>query len=388
MVLKQINDTTPAWTAADFLSTWRYWALFLVFALVSLALGLVSSSVSLFLATMRGANDLSSTDMRTLISELFNAQILGRVVGSLLAIAIGRRHVKPTLMALIILCGLFLPALYLSQTLPLLRVFFFMGGITLGALDAALLIMVVFVLTSGRPDKGDIAFTFGLLALAPFLLRVVAPLLVTGLYSAQGESGAYPIAYSLLVLFISALVILLTTQRLAFDDIPRARHVPLTPTHRSAWIPTGVGLLLIAISAVVLYMLLLGMMFGFLPGPGRYAAGGMLLPLIVTLLPLLGCVAYMGYWFYRIHGELAALIPAQRLLTPGVAATIVLVVPFGMPIVLLMLRDALNEHLQQTGDAPNRTPAGFIAWVLIAPVIATGFIQHWVNGLYENKQCS
>jgi len=196
------------------------------------------------------------------------------------------------------------------------------------------------------------------------------------------------LAYGMAAAFIGMALILVPARRLAFDDRPRVRHAPpeRPPKPAAAWIPVAMGLLtLVALTGILIIcaMYMLGIWYWRSNDPEVLLFIAWLAALAVLVL---AGVAYMAFWFYRIHRQAAALMPSPRLLTPAAAAVFALLAPLGMPLALLLLRDALDEHTGRTDGNAASLPikplgAWFVVWVLLLPPIAMGMAQHRANML-------
>ncbi|CDZ64304.1 hypothetical protein [Neorhizobium galegae] len=107
--------------------------------------------------------------------------------------------------------------------------------------------------------------------------------------------------------------------------------------------------------------------------------------LLVSILVLGICIAafiYLAYWVYRIHGEMAGPEPSQRLLTPLAAMFIAILVPLGLPILVMTLGDLLNDRARSRGEGRLVSIAWLAVWSLILPPVAIALIQSAANSSY------
>jgi hypothetical protein len=96
----------------------------------------------------------------------------------------------------------------------------------------------------------------------------------------------------------------------------------------------------------------------------------------------LAALIYFAYWIYRIHGELAGAEPSQRLLTPLAAMFIAVLVPLGLPIIIMTLGDLLNGRADNKGEGRVVSIAWLAVWSLILPPVAIAMIQNAANDSY------
>jgi hypothetical protein len=86
---------------------------------------------------------------------------------------------------------------------------------------------------------------------------------------------------------------------------------------------------------------------------------------------------------YCIHGELAGAAPSQQLLTPLAGMLIAIMVPLGLPILVLTLGDLINDRARDKGQGQLLS----IAWLAICsffiPPIAIAMIQNAANKSYS-----
>jgi len=404
---------THRWTAADFFSAGRYWAIFIAFLLMEWAGIGFSSYVQIAMNVRASELELIGSQIISIYQSFFATQTWGWAVGTLLAVATLKRGAWPVLATLIALSAASMAAVFLvlyapdadgSRVMALMLSFGF-HGLTLGALRAAFLIMAVSSLIAGHPRKTDFAFAFCLLLAPAVLGRALGQLASIALAGWLQDIDMPALAGGILAAaFIGMLLVLIPARRLAFDDRPRIRHAPQDrpPAPAPAWIPVTMGLVtLVALTGIVIISGLYQIGYWWRSDLTRHA------PFILLLACLLlAGVIYMAFWFYRIHKQVAAQIPSQSLLTPAAATVFVLLAPLGMPIALLMLRDALDEYAANDSASVPSFPSGrsprtivtpslgegdggrachppisawFIVWVLFLPPVAMGMIQDRAN---------
>jgi len=372
------------WTAADFFSTYRYWALFIAFFLIEWTSASFWPCVQIALHAKNSESGFGAVQIALVYKSFFVAQNLGWVIGSLLALATLRRGAWLALTTLIILFTAGMAAVFLSlcaedSRAVALTLSADFHGLTLGALKAAFIIMAAGSLISGHPRKTGFAFAFCLLLAPAVLGRMLGPLSGGALAGWMREIGGMPALAcgALAILPIGVLLILIPARRLAFDDGPRLRHAPQNhpPAPVQAWIPAAIGFVTLAALAGIF---ILSDPYRLGDGWRSERTGLVFLTLFLLFLLLAGLVCIV-FWFYRIHKQLAALIPSQSLLTPAAAVVFVLLAPLGMAMALLMLRDALDEYTAESNLPSTPISAWFVVWVLFFFPVAMGMIQHKAN---------
>lgn len=366
-----MSDTSIAspksgFTMADFLSTYRCWALF--FASLFVAFGGEGLSTFFPMALQRAGIDPQG------VGIFFIGSTLGLIVGALVALIAAMSRGRTALILSILVCGLATAGFLVMPVAWGSPALLFLFGLVVGTVRAALPLAVAIILVSGRPGKLDFACVFILMS-ATILVSRFAPM-ATGLLYAFDRDGLL-IVWLLLGCMILAALVLLPARPLDFGETPRHRHEPLPPRRRS---PVMVAAILLA---PPILFLLMGLAARFLQVPTFGNAG--LLALIFSFLLLctaVGAVIYLAYWVYHIHGELAGAQASQRLLTPRAATLVAILAPFGLPILLVTLGDLLNDRARDKGEAtlvslPWLAVAGFLL-----PPLAIALIRNAANRSY------
>lgn len=361
-------DGRSAWTLADFLSTYRYWALFLSSFFIALGGQGLTTMLPMIART-------AAVSYET-IGLLYVGINLGWVIGAFVAFIAASRSGWPALVIPLIISAavaggfLAMPAIWGSP------VFLFVFGLAHGTVRALFPLAIAIFLVGGRPGKIDFGCALTLIS-TTILTSAFAPLGASMLYQLDESGTAVIIAF--LACLLLAILVLLPARPLGFDDTPRLRHKPLAPQKRSA---VMVALILFIVPLAALLM-----------GGGIYALrqsgfenGGSVL---ITILPLLILVfaifalVYFAWWVYRIHGELAGAAPSQRLLTPLAAMLIALLVPLGLPILLLTLADLINDRAREHGQRQLTSIVWLAIWSLLLPPVAIALIQNAANKSYD-----
>ncbi|WP_144223114.1 hypothetical protein [Mesorhizobium amorphae] len=366
-----MSDTTIAspksgFTMADFLSTYRYWALF--FASLFVAFG--GEGLSTFFPMALQRTGLSPQS----VGIFFLGSTLGLVVGALVALVVAMRQGRAALILSILVCGL-ATAGFLAMPVALgSPVLLFLFGLVVGTIRAGLPLAAAIILVSGRPGKFDFACVFVLMS-ATILVSRFAPM-VAGLLYAFDQEGLLIVWLLLGCLGLGALA-LLPARPLDFGETPRRRHQPLAPRRRS---PAMVAAILLA---PPILFLLMGLVARFLQVPTFGNAGPLALILSFLLFcAAVGAVVYLAYWVYRIHGELAGAQASQRLLTPRAATLIAILAPFGLPILLVTLGDLLNDRARDKGEVALVSLPWLVVAGFLLPPLAIALIQNTANRSY------
>lgn len=354
------------WTLADFLSTYRSWALF--FASLLLAFGGQGLTTVFPLISQEAGSSVQT------IAIFYLGSNAGWVIGAFLAFVVASRHGRPALIA----CTLAAIAVIPAPALWASPVFLFFFGLLLGAVRAVFPLAIAIFLVGGRPGRIDFGCALTLMS-TTILTSAFAPVLASWLY--QADQGGLSVAIAFLACLVIAAVLLLPAQPLAFDDMPRRRHRPIAPQRRS---PLMVAVILTA-PLVLIFLLSLGV-YGF-QGDGLEANGTSEIMQLLALLALVIAIAaliYLAYWSYRIHGELAGAAPSQRLLTPLAAMLIVILVPLGLPVLLMTLGDLLNDRGRESGHGRLISIAWLAFWSFLFPPIAIALVQNAANKSYDS----
>ncbi|AHG49889.1 hypothetical protein RLEG12_03095 (plasmid) [Rhizobium leguminosarum bv. trifolii CB782] len=352
------------WTLADFLSTYRYWALFLSSLLLAIG-GQGLSTVLPMISRMMGSSAQT-------IGIFYFGSTLGWGVGAFLAFVVASRRARSALIYPLVICAVvafsFLPAPALWGS----PAFLFLFGLALGTVRAVFPLAIAILLVSGRPGKIDFGCALALMS-TTILISAVAPIGASWL--TEFDPGGLPVVLGFLACLLLAVILLLPAGHLTFDEPPRPRHRPLTPRRRSP--------LLVAV------ILSIPPILGFLMGLGIYlfqANGFDVISSSVTLLPALlvlgiavAVFIYFAFWVYRIHGELAGAAQSQRLVTPLAAMLIAILVPLGLAVLVMTLGDLLNDRSRNADQSPLVSIVWLGIWSIIFPPIAIAMIQNAAN---------
>lgn len=357
------------WTLADFLSTYRYWAVFL--ASLLLALG-AQGLTTIFPLISRQTGSSYQT-----IAIFYLGSNAGWVIGAFLAFVVASRHGRPALIVPLAACALVAIAVVPAPGLWASPVFLFFFGLISGAVRAVFPLAIAIFLVGGRPGKIDFGCALTLMS-TTILTSAFAPVIASWLY--QGDESGLPVILGFVACLVLAVILLLPARQLAFDDTPRQRHRPIEPKKRS---PLTVGLIL-ATPPVLILLLSLGL--HVFQADDLYSSGFspvMLLLSLVVLAITIAVFIYLAWWAYRIHGELAGAAPSQRLLTPLAGLLITILVPLGLPILLMTLGDLLNQRGREAGAGRLISIAWLAFWSFLYPPVAIALVQNAANGSYD-----
>jgi MFS family permease len=362
-----LAETDDGWTAADMLSSARYWA----FLLASTCSATGTATFMVLLPRISDIGELRPLELMGLLGASQASAAPLMAAGITLAIAITGRGMRASLLMLALLSSIGTTALILTSLLtyaPVTTVLLY--GVSTGTLRTALLVLTALIVLSGRPHKVDFALALFPLLVVPLLIsQTLGPSAISRL--ADWHPGTAPVF--ICVCFWLTLLCLLVTPTLTFDARPRLRHAPLPQPHplRSPLHVALLGLMcLVSLAALMMVSSLVD--DGYLKMSLGVAAG-----MVILALATLAGIIYIFYWFYRIHGELAGAHASPRLLTPVAAVLIALLMPLGLPLLLLMLWSELNQRLQRLGQPPVR--AWVAMWTCLLPPIAMGMLQAAAN---------
>jgi hypothetical protein len=102
---------------------------------------------------------------------------------------------------------------------------------------------------------------------------------------------------------------------------------------------------------------------------------------ILCLIPF-----YWLYWIYRAHGEVTALAPSRKILSPRASVFACLFIPYAIyPVVLVSLNDALNDHAALAGRLPYRSAWVICMWSLVLFPVSIGLLQSTINRVIEEQ---
>ncbi|MBE1506609.1 hypothetical protein [Rhizobium viscosum] len=369
------NFSQPArraeWTLADFLSTYRYWALF--FSSLLLAFGGQGLSTVFPLMSSESGSSVQT------VAIFYLGSNAGWVIGAFLAFVVASRHGRPALIAPLVACALVTSIFILAPALWDAPVFLFFFGLPIGAARAVFPLAIAIFLVGGRPGRIDFGCALTLIS-TTILTSTFAPVAASWLY--QAFPGGLAVAIGFLACLVLAILLLLPARSLAFDDRPSERHRPIAPQKRS---PLWVAVILAA-PLVLIVLLSLGV-YGFQgenTGASIYSEVALLLAFAVLAIAL-AAFLYFAWWCYRIHGELAGAAPSQRLLTPIAGVLIAILVPLGLPVLLLTLADLLNDRGRESGKGRLVSIAWLAFWSFLFPPVAIALVQDAANRSYDGE---
>ena len=98
-------------------------------------------------------------------------------------------------------------------------------------------------------------------------------------------------------------------------------------------------------------------------------------------LAALACLIpfYSLYWLYRIHGEVASIVPSRNLLSPRASVLICIFVPFLIPMILTSLSDILINRAEECGRPQNRKALKIFLCSLFCVPIGMALVQSMLN---------
>ncbi|MBA8879228.1 hypothetical protein [Phyllobacterium myrsinacearum] len=354
-------STKPNYTLADFLSTYRYWALF--FSSLFAAAG-VQGLMSVFPLIAQNAASTPQT-----VAVFYLGSTVGWVVGAFVAFIIAARNGWAALISSTLVCGVvtvgFLAVPWAWGSL----VFLFLFGVAVGTVRAVFPLAIAILLVSGRPGKIDFACALTLMS-TTILISALAPMGAAMLF--VFDQSGLSVIWSFPVCLLLAILVLLPARHFDFDEAPRQRHKPLPQHERSP--------VVVAIIFLMLPILL------FLIGLGTHFFQVNVFDNVFFLVPLVcaaaGAIIYFAYWVHHIHGELAGAAASQRLLTPLGATLIAIFVPLGLPVLVMTLGDLLNDRVRDRGKGALISITWLAVWSVLLPPLAMAMIQNGANKSY------
>lgn len=357
------------WTLADFLSSYRFWALFVAASLVTLA---EQGANTVFPVVLTGINGSSEN-----IAIFFLGTAPGWIVGAFLAFIVASRRGLPALLAPL---GIAILAALVPLALPGLwdePVFLFLFGLSIGALRGVFALAIAIFLFGGRSTRIDFGSALTLMSVT-IILGFAAPFLWAVFYRAADDINGLILAFVALMIIAAAMLVL--ARKVEFDDQPRQRHRPLPVRRRS---PVAVALILAAPTLLAI-ALVLGA--EWLQHIEIRSETGYVLNIVFALASIglaIFAFLYLAWWAYHIHGELAGAEQSQRLLTPWAGLLVAVLVPLGLPVLLMTLADLVNDRAKARGEAPLASIAWIGIWSFVFAPVAIALIQDAANRSYD-----
>jgi len=360
------DPISSRWTFADFLSSYRFWALFVAYFLV------VFSSHSVNMGIHRLV--LDNGGHPSSLGIFYGSSQFAWILGAVIAFAAAARRARTALIVPIVICAIVTLVGQSDSSLFASPGFLIVFGISKGTLVSVFTLACAILLVGGRPGKLDFACTFVLVS-APVALSSAFSSLAVAMFINE-ETGSQPLIWWFLGCIVLAALILLPCKPLTFEDAPRVRHAPLPVRQRS---PLKVGVVTALLTIAVLVAILLMLPNISYSGRLRPLSDGTITGLAVQGIVALGSLIYYAYWTYRIHGELAGAEASQRLLTPLAALLVALFVPLGLPVLIMTLGDLLNDRARAKGAGGALSIAWLMIFCLLLPPVAMAMIQHAAN---------
>jgi hypothetical protein len=323
-IMNDEQDRQPStWTWADQVSSWRFWALLLAYALlVSLADAALFQSFPFW----REIAGLGPAEY----GSMFTAHHIATAFGLCLAwVAVRwRPGVSLVLLAVLKVCGLVL-LFFTSVGSFGTR---FTGSVLIGLSTGALALAVPALIAGGRRGAEAFVVSFGVVTTFGVVVGVFANMAIGASVRAWGP---WWVAYIAAIAAVVGTLVVATAGPALFAGPPPARGYALTP-----------------------------------------AARGPVVAALLTLVPFYGL-----YWLYRSHGEVASVAPSRNLLSPRAALWGSLFVPFLAFVAMASLVDALNARCSALGRPRVRSPVAVFLWSLFFAPVAVGLVQAGINRL-------
>ncbi|THV25446.1 hypothetical protein [Peteryoungia ipomoeae] len=356
--LAKSQQPPTRWLLADILMSYRFWSLLISTVLVHA--GFQSFAVTLPTLVMMQQGDVS------LVGVHYAASYLGILPGAAFAmVTAGRLAGRGAL----VLVGLSLVAaicrVALPPTVPAI-VTLVPLAIAQSAAQTGLLIQFAVLVHDGKSPIRDFAAAFSLIVASIIAARLAPTVVSLGIQWVPTPD--FP-AWVLVACLSLAFLLLLTGGRLIFGTVPYRRPRQMMPRRRSVLL---VFFSLLLPATVLVASLGRLIVLPFRDNPVEALAAAAILSFLLGLFAL-------AHWLYRVHGELAGMQPARRLIHPLAAAIIGTCVPLGLPILMMMLADLLSDRAKERGDR-RRVSAGWaVFWAMLLPPIAAARIQAGIN---------
>jgi hypothetical protein len=319
-------ENRVAWTWADLLSTYRYWGLFLTFALADAATQIQYTFV------YQQYRDLGFQSVGSLVGItrpicLFCTLLLAWVT-------IRTRPVRVLLIcAVLAALALVTPhAPWISDKVAIVVVMFALPLLS----NLMILVIPVSLAAGARGGIQAVLVAFGVAWVFAMLFSMAVS---AGAGSLVNRIGSESVGWFIFALLLIAVVCLLPIKPELFTIDPPERGRSLTPVRRSPFVSA----------------------------------------LLCVFVPF-----YFLYWIYRIHGEEAGLKPSRQLLSPRAAAWITVIPVVGtlmLPFMLSTLADHHNETAAESGNPRVQRAWAVFLWTLLCPAVAVALLQSKLNRL-------
>lgn len=328
MMTATSSAPTAAWTWADQISSWRFWALMAGYLI---AVPLADALLFQMLPMLTKAAGLTMVE----VSQVYGVRHVATAFGFCLAWPALRWKPVPALLLLaLVKAGGVVLIGDLAEGSSIGRI---LGAALAGSSTGAIVLLVPALVAGGRHGAEAFLVSFGTVSTVAVLFGVLANQAIGIYFVAVGAEG---LAGMLLATIAAGAVLFATVGSTPFTQPPPVRERRLAPVRRR---PVVTALLL------------------FVPFYGLY-------------------------WLYRIHGEVTTLAPSRKLLSPRGAAIGAVLVPFLVLVALASLMDALNEEQSRGGQARLRSPVTVYLWALFFMPVAVALVQSSVNRVSEAGQ--
>ncbi|MGV8400899.1 hypothetical protein ACV33W_16915 [Pseudomonas aeruginosa] len=359
VLLMQTEPNPIRWTFADLASTYRFWAL--LGALVFVAFGVTAFWHALQVLPQFNGLRLGAS------SQILSSLIMGNVAGIALGLLLVRGGGAMGMIAAVTTCAVVygVVAWYATDIAWWqIRTAVFTGH----AVMMSLAFVVPALIAGTTTDRLAFASALGVVTAFQVLNDSTSSFFsVLMLEKLARDYGVFLGAAALIV----ALILLLATRGILFDEFPPVRHKPLSPVVRE-------GSTVAVLAALPWFSL----------GGVTWLSAAVSIPLnsilnwsiVAGMVTLAGLIA-SAYWIYRIHGEVASIYPTQKLFTPWGALLMYILVPMATPILLLTLGGILREASIERGVSMRRSGEWFNGWCVLFPPVAMGMAQEMLNEL-------
>lgn len=316
------------WTWADLISSYRFWALFIIF----LAVMLVHSTYhSMFVIYLRFEHDMPSKS----IAMIYSLKIFFTIIAIFPAWLVSRakNYYPMYLFACFLVIGLLLLR-FATGNLNLIFVAVALIGFSIGSIS---LLIPAYIARAVNSTEVFI-LSFGAIT----AVNMINGTYMTVIFNDMINKGFNfnSIIILLIVFVIIGTLLLLPVKKCLFNEQPKVREVqPEKPIYLDS-----------------------------------------LLTFLLFFIPF-----YFIFWFYKSHKDIRNFSQSATLLTPLGACLSACFVPFAMPIMLSILNDVIHESSSSDGEQGRFKTWLIIVISIVFPPIAAAMVQSEINRLASSE---
>ncbi|OQV32008.1 hypothetical protein [Serratia marcescens] len=361
MTTKDSNkQCLPSWSFTNLANTYRFWAL--LATTVFAALGLTLCRQYLFWSDPPSPFLSGFSDMAWGKGSLF-----GIPLGLLLA----RCKTLSGMLAVLTICIALNAGLLFSDGKDQFRAF--VGWIN-QTIMISLCLAIPALLAGWAKDRIAVAGAMAIIISCQFFNEILSAIHI--IFTDLLGITPFHLGAAGLIALITSILISLPVGNRKLESIPHSYYTPLPPKRRHAALAVLVTALPWLATCVILSLLAFGDSLSL-----EWRRIWLLVAFAVFLIGLV----FIAYWFYRIHGEAASLMPSTEFITPKAALWIYLLVPLSMQVLLLNLSTILPSPGEGSPAASRWLKASYMACVILFPPAAIGIVQSRLNREIESS---